>query len=63
MTKLKDQIHWSPEETSRGARLVVTADNKAALDTFHECRLVPYWWSARGRRSQNLDGAAARGAV
>ena len=36
MTKLKDQLHWSLEETSRGARFVVVADNKPALDAVHE---------------------------
>jgi hypothetical protein len=36
MTKLKDQLHWSVEETPRGARLLVVADNKPALDAVHE---------------------------
>ena len=36
MTKLKDQLHCSLKDTPRGARLAVTADNKAALDAVHE---------------------------
>ena len=36
MTQLKDQIHWELQETSRGARLRITADNKAALDAVHQ---------------------------
>ncbi|HEY3741002.1 MAG TPA: hypothetical protein VGL53_14215 [Bryobacteraceae bacterium] len=36
MTKLKDQLHWELRETSRGARINITADNKAALDAVHE---------------------------
>lgn len=36
MSRLKDQIHWDLEETPRGARLVITADNKPALDAVHE---------------------------
>ena len=36
MTKLKDQLHWNLEETPRGAKLVVIADNKPALDALHE---------------------------
>jgi len=35
MTKLKDQLHWDLQETPREALLVVTADNKPALDALH----------------------------
>ncbi len=36
MTQLKDQIHWELEETSRGARLKITADNTPALEAVHQ---------------------------
>jgi hypothetical protein len=36
MTELKDQIHWELEDTPRGARLKITADNKPALDAVHQ---------------------------
>jgi hypothetical protein len=36
MTGLKDQLHWDLRETPRGARIMITADNKAALDAVHE---------------------------
>jgi len=36
MTRLKDQIHYELEETSRGARIVITADNKEARNAVHE---------------------------
>jgi hypothetical protein len=36
MTKLKEQIHWDLQETSRGARIVVTADNQESLAAVHE---------------------------
>ncbi len=36
MSRLKDQIHWDLEETPRGARIVITADNKTALDAVHD---------------------------
>jgi hypothetical protein len=36
MTKLKDQLHWDLEETPRGARIKITADNKAALTALHQ---------------------------
>jgi hypothetical protein len=36
MSERKDQLHWTLEETPRGARLVVTADNQPALDAVHE---------------------------
>jgi hypothetical protein len=36
MTQLKNQLHWELQETSRGARLVVTADSKLALEAVHQ---------------------------
>ena len=36
MTRLKDQIHWDLRETPRGARIVITADNKESLDAVHD---------------------------
>jgi hypothetical protein len=36
MKQQKVALHWDVEETPRGARMVVTADNKAALDALHE---------------------------
>jgi len=36
MSRLKEQIHWDMQETPRGARIVITADNKPALDAVHE---------------------------
>ena len=36
MTRLKDQLHWDLQETPRGARIVITADNKEALDAVHQ---------------------------
>jgi hypothetical protein len=36
MTRLRDQLHWDLQETPRGARITITADNKAALDAVHE---------------------------
>lgn len=36
MTQLKDQLHWDLQETPRGARIKITADNKPALDAVHE---------------------------
>jgi hypothetical protein len=36
MTQLKDQLHWDLQETPRGARIVITADNKPALDAVHQ---------------------------
>ena len=35
MSQLKDQLHWELHETPRGAKIVITADNKAALDAVH----------------------------
>ncbi len=36
MTRLKDQLHWNLQETPRGARITITADNKGSLDAVHE---------------------------
>jgi hypothetical protein len=36
MTRLKDQLHWNLQETIRGARIAITADNKEALDAVHD---------------------------
>jgi hypothetical protein len=36
MTRLKDQLHWELQETPRGARIKITADDKPALDAVHE---------------------------
>jgi len=36
MARLKDQIHWDLEDTPRGARIKITADNQAALDAVHD---------------------------
>jgi hypothetical protein len=36
MTQLKDQLHWDLQKTPRGSRMVITADNKEALDAVHE---------------------------
>ncbi len=36
MTQVKDKLHWELQETPRGARLTVTADNKQAVDAVHE---------------------------
>jgi hypothetical protein len=36
MAKLKDQLHWDLLETPRGARIVITADNREALDAVHD---------------------------
>jgi hypothetical protein len=36
MTRVKDQLHWDLQETPRGARIVITADNKEALDAVHQ---------------------------
>jgi hypothetical protein len=36
MTKLKDQIHWDLQQTPRGARIMITADNKESLDAVHD---------------------------
>ena len=36
MSELKNQLHWSLQKTSRGARINITADNQAALHAVHE---------------------------
>ncbi len=36
MSKLKDQLHWDLQETPRGARIVITADSKPALEAVHQ---------------------------
>jgi hypothetical protein len=36
MAQQKDQLHWALQETPRGAKILITADNKAALDAVHE---------------------------
>ena len=36
MSRLKDELHWDLEETLRGVRLKIVADNKPALDALHE---------------------------
>ena len=36
MSQLTDKLHWDLQETPRGAKIVITADNKAALDALHE---------------------------
>ena len=36
MKAQKTSLHWNVEETPRGARLVITADNKPALDALHQ---------------------------
>jgi hypothetical protein len=36
MTRLKDQLHWEMQETPRGARITIVADNKPALQAVHE---------------------------
>lgn len=36
MKQLTGQLHWDVVETPRGAKMVITADNKPALDALHE---------------------------
>ncbi len=36
MSQLKDELHWDLQETPRGARITITADNKPALTAVHE---------------------------
>jgi hypothetical protein len=36
MTTLKDKLHWQLEETPRGAKLIVLADNNEALAAVHD---------------------------
>jgi hypothetical protein len=35
MARLNDQLHWELQDTPRGARIVITADNKESLDAVH----------------------------
>ena len=35
MSRLEEQLHWKLQQTARGARLNITADNKEALDAVH----------------------------
>jgi len=35
MARLKDQLHWDLLDTPRGAKIVITADNKESLDAVH----------------------------
>lgn len=36
MSQLKAELHWELHETPRGAKILIVADNKAALDAVHE---------------------------
>lgn len=36
MSRLKGDLHWELQQTDQGARIVVTADTKAARDAVHE---------------------------
>lgn len=36
MSTLKDKLHWQLQDTARGAKLTVVADNKEALDAVHD---------------------------
>jgi 16S rRNA G1207 methylase RsmC len=36
MTRLKAELHWTLQETPRGAKIIVVADNKEGLDAVHE---------------------------
>jgi len=36
MSERKDQLHWDLQETPRGARIVITGDNKPALEAVHQ---------------------------
>jgi hypothetical protein len=36
MSQLKGQLHWQLQETPRGAKMIVFADTKPALDAVHE---------------------------
>ena len=35
MTRLKTELHWNLQETPRGAKIIVMADNKEAPDAVH----------------------------
>jgi hypothetical protein len=36
MSHQKDQLHWQLEDTAQGAKILITADYKPALDAVHE---------------------------
>ena len=36
MSQLRDQLHWELQETPRGARIMIAANNKGALVAVHE---------------------------
>jgi hypothetical protein len=36
MSKLKDLLHWDLQDTARGAKITITADNEPALVAVHE---------------------------
>ena len=36
MSQLQGQLHWQLQEVARGAKIIVSADSKAALDAVHE---------------------------
>ena len=36
MSQLKEQLHWELQDTPRGAKITITADNRAALTAVHE---------------------------
>jgi hypothetical protein len=36
MANLKSELHWTVKNTSRGAKIIVVADSKPALDAVHE---------------------------
>ncbi len=36
MATLKNKLHWQLQDTARGAKLTVVADNKEALDAVHD---------------------------
>jgi hypothetical protein len=36
MSMLRDQLHWDLQDTARGAKITITADNQPALVAIHE---------------------------
>jgi hypothetical protein len=36
MSQLQGQLHWQLQETARGAKIIVSADSKPALDAVHD---------------------------
>lgn len=36
MTQQKDALHWNVVETPRGAKMLITADNKSALEALYQ---------------------------